>query len=247
MQLTELISDPCWFPAALDSKAETMTFARVDRNSLSAEPFLDQRMSGSVTGYETAGLAAVIGAVAQQRQSTPTFLFHSAFCCSTLLARSLDQHGTTLALKEPDILMGLANAIRVDAELRKSAQRSDALVRTVFTLLSRNFSSAENVLVKPTNSANNLLPFAIAAGAPVLLLYGGLRSFLVSVLKKGEACKSFVRQQYNIFALDSVGVAAIPQRQAVGFTDLQIAATVWRHQMELFQRAIDSSARKQLT
>jgi hypothetical protein len=48
----------------------------------------------------------------------------------------------------------------------------------------------------------------------VLVLHGDLRSFLVSVLKKGEACKAFVRTQYNIFGLDSGALASIPEQVA---------------------------------
>lgn len=245
-QLPELLKNPAWFPAAIDTKAGTLGFARINRDSLSQEAFLDQRMAGSVTAQETAGLAEVIAGLSGRQQTAPAFIFHTAFCCSTLLARALDAPGTALALKEPDVLMGLANVLRVDEELRRSRDRSEALVHTIFGLLGRRFTGDERVLVKPTNAANNLLPDAVRSGAPIVLLYGDLRSFLVSVLKKGEACKSFVRQQYNIFALDADGLAAIPQRQAVAFTDLQAATAVWRHQMELFQRTLAASRREQV-
>ena len=246
VQLPELLNDPAWFPASIDSKAGTLGFARIDRNSLSQEAFLDQRMAGSVTARETAGLAEVISGLSGQQQAAPAFIFHTAFCCSTLLARALDAPGAALALKEPDVLMGLANALRIDEEVRRSSNRAETLVQSIFGLLARRFASGERILVKPTNAANNLLPDAVRCGARIVLLYGDLRSFLVSVLKKGEACKSFVRQQYNIFALDAEGLATIPQRQAVAFTDLQAATAVWRHQMELFQRILAASRREQV-
>lgn len=223
-----------------------MTFARIDRDSLSREAFLDQRMSGSIEGTQSARLQDVVAAFSGRQTDAPVFVFHSAFCCSTLLARALDRPGVALSLKEPDVLMGLANALRVDESLLGSKGRTDALVRAVFSLLARRFSPDECILIKPTNAANNLLPYAALTGARIVLLYGGLRDFLVSVLKKGEACKSFVRQQYNIFALDPEGLAAIPQRQAVAFTDLQAAAVVWRHQMEMFQRSLVSGPRDQV-
>ena len=244
-QLPELLNDPAWFPAAIDTKAGTLGFAHIDRDSLSKEAFLDQRMAGSVTARETVGLAEVIAAFSSQQKRVPAFIFHTAFCCSTLLARALDAPGTALALKEPDVLMGLANILRVDAELRQSPERAEALLHTIFGLLARRFAIDERILVKPTNAANNLLPSAVRSGARAVLLYGDLRSFLVSVLKKGEACKAFVRQQYNIFSLDADGLAAIPQRQAVAFTDLQAATVVLRHQMELFQRTLAASRREQ--
>jgi len=230
----------------LNTKAGTLCFNRIDRDSLSREAFLDQRMAGSVTARETASLSDVIAAVSSEVKPTPAFIFHSAFCCSTLLAKALDLPGTAISLKEPEVLMGLANAHRVDKQVRQSSIRAKALVHTIFILLARQFTPTVRVLIKPTNSANNLLPDAIATGAQVLLLYGDLRSFLVSVLKKGEACKSFVRQQYNIFALDAKGLAGIPARQAISFTDLQAAAVVWRHQMELFQRTLEATAHGQV-
>jgi hypothetical protein len=243
--LPELLDDPAWFPAALDTRAATISFARISRDALSREAFLDQRMDGSVTGRETVSLADIVAAVADQQHKPPAFIFHSAFCCSTLLASALDVPDSVLALKEPNILMDLANALRVDVEARQSHKHAEALVQAVFALLATSSANNEAILIKPTNAANNLLPYAIKSGAPVLLLYGSLRSFLVSVLKKGEACKSFVRGQYNIFALDTEGLAAIPQRKAVAFTDLQAAALVWRHQLELFQRTLAASEREQ--
>jgi hypothetical protein len=245
-QLDELLGDPCWFPTALDSGAGTIRFGHIDRDTLASESFLDERMHGAITRWESASLSAVVSALESEQRKAPPFVFHTAFCCSTLLARALDQPGVAFALKEPDILMSLANALRVDEQLQQSPARMSALVRTVFGLLGRRFTADELVLIKPTNSANNLIPYAVETGARVILLYGGLRDYLISVLKKGEACKSFVRQQYNIFALDPKGLGAIPQRQAVAFTDLQACAMVWRHQMELFQRVLSSAPQGQV-
>ena len=98
------------------------------------------------------------------------------------------------------------------------------------------------VLVKPTNAANNLLPDWQVREARVLLMHAELEDFLVSVLKKGEACKSFVRTQYNVFSLDGTGLSRIPQRQAMTFTDLQVATLVWRHQLEGFFLAMRRGA-----
>ena len=39
----------------------------------------------------------------------PHFIFHSAFCCSTLLARAFDIEGQSIGLKEPTILTWRAN------------------------------------------------------------------------------------------------------------------------------------------
>jgi hypothetical protein len=242
LPLAELLQDPGWLPTALGQDCQTIQFGRVSREVLSQEAFLDQRMSDSVSATQTHALNDVIAQSGEPLSQQPAFIFHGAFCCSTLLARALDVPGQCLALKEPDVLMGLANALRTQTD----AVANDTLTNVVLGLLARRFSSDEAVVIKPTNSANNLLPQVVGRGAKALLLYGDLRSFLVSVLKKGEACKAFVRTQYNIFSLDGGGLANIPSRQAMTFTDLQVAALVWRHQLEWFQQTLVASPASQV-
>jgi hypothetical protein len=237
-----MLDTPCWFPAALGSDFQSLTFAHLERETLSKEAFLDHRMSHSVLAWESAPVSEVIQHAAKLPATPPAFIFHSAFCCSTLLARALDVPGKSVALKEPDVLMGLANAVRVGGPEVDSKK----LTTLIFSLLARRFEANEFVVIKPTNAANNLLRPAIQSGAPVLILYGDLRSFLVSVLKKGEACKAFVRNQYNIFKLDPGGLASIPDRQAMTFTDLQVAALVWRHQLERFGQIVSDCSANQV-
>tara|TARA_R110002096_G_scaffold377527_2_gene571357 strand:- start:261 stop:1319 length:1059 start_codon:yes stop_codon:yes gene_type:complete len=242
--LDALLADPEWFPETLDTSGDMIRFARVTAAGLRATPFLDQRMAPIVTDRREAPLSQAVKTWRSdkaRKTHTPAFIFHSAFCCSTLLARALDAPGTCLALKEPDILMALANALRVDETLKRDARAANQIVDFIFELLGRRFTGGERILLKPTNSANNLLPHALRLKAPSLALYGDLRSFLVSVIKKGEPCKAFVRLQYNIFSLDPGGLSAIPHRQAMGLTDLQVAAMIWRHQLELFTRELEQS------
>ena len=236
--VSALARDPAWFPHALDANRRLLALARIDRTGLSNEPFLDQRMEKSVTGSMSAPFDALVAAA--PANPPPSFIFHTAFCCSTLMAKALDSNGAVLALKEPNVLMEAANVLRMAKGAGVETARKT--VSATVNLLARPHQPGEGILIKPTNTANNIAPSIVASGAPVILLYGDLRGFLLSVLKKGEACKAFTRKQYTIFALDGEGVAAIPERQALGFTDLQIAALVWRHQMEMFARILSSGA-----
>lgn len=237
----ELIADPAWFPCALDAEQDRIDFVRAGRPMLAREAFLDERAFGGLSQVR-ASLSELLSRSASIRTQPAAFIFHSAFCCSTLLARALDAPGQVLALKEPNIAMELANALRVSARVKNSPEYANAICALVFRLLARPFVPGERVVIKATNAANNLLPSAIEQGSRILILYGPLRSFLVSVLKKGEPGRAFVRKQYNIFSLDAGGLGAIPARQAMGFTDLQVAALVWRSQMEAFHEQLQNSS-----
>lgn len=236
-----IIENAEWLPLAYDRARDVIRFGRIPREALSREAFLDQRMAGSILETADLSLSETAGALDSAAPAPlPAFIFHTSFCCSTLLARALDAPGAVIALKEPNILLDIANALRVDEALRREPKRTARLVRAILRLLARPRAGELRVLVKPTNAANTLLDHARAAGAPSLLLYGGLRDYLVSILKKGEEGRSFVRQQFNIFALDAGGLSQIPHRQSIALTDLQIAAIVWRHQIEHFARALSA-------
>ncbi len=224
------LPDPTWFPIGFDLKADTLTFLKTDRQALSGAAFLDQRFYPSTPEIKAIALTA---AMQKPVKSDPVnWIFHTAFCCSTLMARALDIPDKSLALKEPDILMQLANARRMAAQTGTSEKTLTALEALVLNLLGRRFSPEEAIIIKPTNPANPLIDLALSRGETCLFMVSSLEDFLISVIKKGEACRSFVRTLYNIFALDPSSLSRIPQRQALTFTDLQIAALVWHHQVQ---------------
>lgn len=130
--------------------------------------------------------------------------------------------------------MSLANAKRMMPRAGRPVSEYSALFKLIMTLLARPHRDGEKVIVKATNSANNLLEDIVHAKSAALLMYASLEDFLISVLKKGEPCKSFIRTQYNIFTLDPGALANIPARKAMTLTDLQVASLVWRHQLEMF-------------
>ncbi len=237
----DIVKDPTWLPAAFDRGSGTIRFAKLPREALAGESFLDQRMAGAATQWADLPSSAVTEAVAATgKPKPPAFIFHTSFCCSTLIARALDAPGAVLALKEPNILLDIANAARADERWKHDAQAFARLVDAVIALLARPHPGETSVVIKPTNAANSLIHFAVGAGAPVLLLHGGLKDYLISILKKGEEGRAFVRAQFNIFSHDGGGLSAIPQRQAMAFTDLQVAALVWRHQIEAFAATLST-------
>lgn len=238
---SDLATDASWLPHKLDMARRVISFGQFSRGKLSQGSFLDYRIENAASGWAEASFDDLFANAAALKAAKPLFLFHTSYCCSTLLARALDRPGEVLALKEPEIIMGLSNAYRL-AQSQDEFDEVHRLRDLLLSLIARPHEGDECVLVKPTNAANNLFPILASLGIPMILLYGDLRGFLASVIKKGDPCKTLIRQIYRVYAMDNIGVAAIPQRDALALTDLQIAALVWRHQVEMFNAVLGASS-----
>jgi hypothetical protein len=165
------------------------------------------------------------------------FIWHTAFCCSTLIARALDCEGRNLSLKEPGILLTLAEAKRQNA-IGSGKPFSYRFAETVFRLLYRPFHDGEKVTIKPPNFANHALREAIQlTQGRHLFLFSDCRSFLVSVAKKRDYGRTFARDLFARIVGDGGNEQqAWPLTEAFRLTDLRAAAIAWHMQIAEFQR-----------
>jgi hypothetical protein len=169
------------------------------------------------------------------------FIFHSAFCCSTLLANGLDRAGLATSLKEPVILNDLVGWRQRGATGRQIAEVLDCAL----TLLARPFAAGEAVIVKPSNVVNGLAPLILRMrpDARALLLYAPLPMFLTSIAKKGLDGRMWVRNLFMRLRTD--GLAArlgFDDKEFFSQTDLQIAASAWLAQQALFAEMMTAAA-----
>ncbi len=161
------------------------------------------------------------------------FIWHTSFCASTLLSACLDSPGRCLALKEPRVLVILAY-------LKRSGQlaRFPDLARSMFSLLGRRFDADEQILIKPSNGANTLVVEAAAlTQGRMLLLYSDCESFVLSMAKQGNAGFAYVRDLFASLAPEGHPLARWPAADLLRLTDLELAALVWRMQMDFMQAA----------
>lgn len=228
----DILFDPHWFPVHFDINADTITFLKTDRDQLSAGSFLDQRFYRQEDIFQAVRLSDALQIVKGADGKDIEWIFHTAFCCSTLIARALDVPGKVLALKEPNILMQLSNAQRMASTSGHTPEQIRRLHDLIMALLGRRFAKNEKILIKPSNAANYIMPQVLSSGARSIFMTSSLEAFLISVIRKGEECLSFVRILFNIFHLDQTGLSKISERDALKLTDLQIAALVWQHQHE---------------
>jgi hypothetical protein len=221
--------DPQLFLHDLDLNAGRAGFARTNRASLSAEPFLDHRWRASDRIDASLSLAQL--PVADEPSPRIDFIWHTSFCASTLLAACLDAPGRCLALKEPRVLVLLA-------AMKRSGRLDEGLARAAFGLLGRRFDADEAVLIKPSNSANALITEAAAlTRGRMLLLYSDCESFVLSIARQGRAGFAYVRDLFRSLAADGHPAARWPAAELLRLTDLELAALVWRMQMDAMEAA----------
>lgn len=224
------LRDPAWFLHDIAPGSGQAGFVSTDRACLSAEPFLDHRWRAPDSADQTMPLAALPPPAETPRLS---FIWHTSFCASTLLAACLDTPGRCLALKEPRALVILA-ALKRNGGLGPGA----SLARSVFGLMARRFEADEQILIKPSNGANALIPEAAAlTQGRMLLLYSDCESFVLSMARQGRSGFAYVRERFASLAADGHPVSSWPAGQLLRLTDLELAALVWRMEMDLLHAA----------
>lgn len=230
----DIAADPDWLPHSFNADGAELTFVRVQRAERDALMFLsDEHFTGR---FAKATLpAAAIAAEAERVTPAPLhFIFHTAFCSSTLMIRALDIPGTSLGLKEPDVLINLANRL-VHSDDPANRDR----LRLVLRLLARPYGGQEKVIVKPTNFANRLLLPALEmlAEARAVLLFSDLPTLLRSLVKRGIWGRIWARKLYRSAAAWAPIDTGFDAGEIFELTDLQVAGLAWLMQVRQFDLA----------
>lgn len=213
-----LAADPCWLPHAFDPARNVLIFKRLPRERLGASAFLADIARES--GFESAEmpLAALVSA-APSVSAPVTFIFHTAFCRSTLLVRALEVPGISTGLSEPGIIASLAGA----------GPAGQAALGAVAALLARPWGTDEAVFIKPTNHANMLAPALMRAlpRSRAVLMTNPLPSFLAAVVRKGMMGRRWGRQLY-LEMMSYAGMdLGLDGREQFLMTDLQATGLAW--------------------
>lgn len=217
-----VLADARWLPTHLDRSRAELEFRWLPREAQAAIPFLTSQYIGP-TGAAAVRLKLSALPEATRSAARPVhYIFHSAFCCSTLIARALDLPGVAIGLKEPQILNELAATMR-------SGQVSGELLDRVTALLGRPFGPGEAVVVKPSNEANGLIEPLLRNDqrSKAVFLYAPLGRFLRSVAAKGMWGRIWGRRLLASLRQASPGPFGFDDGELFQQTDLQIAALAW--------------------
>lgn len=247
----DLCRNPAWHLYDLDLQRGELHFLEVTADTFRVSAFLDKRIA--YTGERLHGFPLETVAAALREHAVPTahtgFLFHSSFCCSSLLARSLQVEGRTLVLREPWVLRRLGDlkhglATRDQAWYPQGPQFLDLALH----LLSKTWVPGERVVLKPTHVANNLAAdmLKLRPQANGLLLYSSLESFLISNLKKNDDTKAKTGAMLELFVQDTDYARRVPGVGSSSLDYLQSQAVIWHAQMLLFRELLASEAGSRL-
>lgn len=225
------LNDAQWLAHRHVEGQDRIRFLQVPRADHRRAPFLTDEYLGTGRAMHDLAVADCLAGTAPRRMG---FLFHSAFCGSTMLLSALDRPGVAMGLSEPVLLNDLVGFRRRGAQPAAVARLADAATR----LLARPFEHGEMVVVKPSNVLNPLaeLLLALRADANAVLLHAPLETFLVSVVRKGLWCRLWVRELLEGFLTDRAVDLGFDSRDYFRQSDLQVAATGWLAQHALFHK-----------
>jgi hypothetical protein len=232
--LAAIAADSTWLANRYDESQDAIHFVRLTREEHRAVTFItDDYIPAEAPRLvlRRGDVAAAAGPPAPLH-----FVFHSAYCCSTVLARAFDIEGISMGLKEPLILNDMVGWRRRGAEPRALA----GVLDDVLTLLARPFSPREAVVVKPSNVLNSIAPAMLGARpqSRAILLYAPLPDFLRSIARKGLWGRRWARELFIGQLRDGMVDLGLAEQHYLDLTDLQVAAAGWLAQQDVFNRLI---------
>lgn len=224
-------ADPQWLAHRYEAQRDQVLFRFVPRAMHADGPFLTDELVGAQPSHVADRAAGV--AAARAHAAPLHFIFHSAFCASTLLVRALDRPGVAMGLSEPVLLNDVTG-------IRRRGERTGAdlarLLDDAMALLARPWGAGESVVVKPSNilCALQRPMLALRPEARAVLLYAPLRVFLTSVARKGLWCRLWVRELLEGLLRDGLVNLGFAPDDFLRMSDLQVAAVGWLAQHRQF-------------
>jgi hypothetical protein len=239
LKARDILGDFGWFPEDYAPGTKSISFVRTDAATLAQQTFLDQRWNRTGRARTTLTLDAIASEIPEEAPLPEmNFIWHTSFCCSTLIAAALQVANRNLSLKEPIVLATAANMKRAAAF--DGAQVHPRLFEIVFRLLARRPESDAAITVKPSNFANILVRDAARlTSGKSLFLYSDLPSFLISVAKSGLQLSKYARRLFFGILRDEGKPMRWSAAELFQMSDLEVAAIAWHMQIAEFRRSWD--------
>jgi hypothetical protein len=234
--VAELFLSPALYPLTLSADHAKVEFVRMTADSYKNSSFLDDRICRADECSTSASLDDLIAYRATHRSHPQVglhYVFHSAFCGSTLLSRYLEASNDVLVLREPLILTILET---LTPQRYDFFPRWPAALDVAMALLTRPFPETRSVVVKLNDTCitegPDLLDWDPAATAT--FLYSNLPMFISQVLKAPERLQWIYDRAHHL--KDIIAAHHYPKPNAGKFDHATACAFVWSTYMLLYRK-----------
>jgi hypothetical protein len=246
--VNDLVHNPDYLAYGFDFGTENVVFLPIRRDEIREVSCLKKEFIDPDRQFVQVPLAELVGLVESPPQglvdNPPRFIFHTAYCASTFLSRCLDVEGSSVSLREPQLLLDAANAKRMQWQSKTTKLDHRHFPTLALALLQKHATASEKLVIKPVNSVNNIIPELLQLASPArsLMLYTDARNFVLSTLKKGEGGKQTIRSMFDLLRCDFPHLSNLQLTHAIHMTDLRISMTLWRLQLEQAEAALQQFA-----
>ena len=234
------MTDPGYFPVHIDFARDRLVFVEADRNRLASLPFVDGRFPMTDGTAVEIRLSDALEAHWIKPAGPDRFIFHVAFCGSTLLATLLDVPGRSFGQREPQLLNIIADASR--SQPASSVASALGLTRS---MLRRPWRAGERNFCKPSNWANNLIPILTRNPQHIrpLFIVIDSRDYLVAMFRGGRERVEYVYRATRHLLGQGTGDDALwEEAMRSPAAGLDVAARIGlislHHQLDLFKDAL---------
>lgn len=169
-------------------------------------------------------------------------IFHSAFCCSTLLSNLIDYKNRTLVLREPMAYLQLANWKRTIDDNASMNVSPDYiyLLNAVSSTMAEGFCEEENIAIKHHNLVSYIIDDILLSNenARGVYIYSDIKSFMVSVLKSDRR-REWLRNQLSISHKDADITGGVKKINISELDEVTAAAYLWLLNVAKYLRAAE--------
>lgn len=233
--LASLGTSPDLFPVHIDFAQQRLRLVKMSQRWYRESVFLDPPRIFGRYAVDMSFAAFEHWMTADEPQAA-AFIFHTAFCGSTLMSQLLDALYETLPLREPEALGNLLAYLRIP---QVPEQHKRATFGPVMQLLARRYEPTQMAIIKANDYCNPMAREILHrdSRAPLLFMYAPLEEFVVACLRV-PARRDWIRQRCN--AARAMAVQLLPAAQEFvlapdGFSDM--AAFYWAYNIALYHQA----------
>lgn len=232
--IKSLMVSPAMYAFGLSKSNEDVLLRTMQRHHFHQSTFLHSLIQSEDDLVYSVPLAKVLEQLntITSPQRPIHFIFHFAFCGSTLLSRCIDVPGKSLVFREPYLLHQLSDFARASQIALQYPMTQ--LMNLAMHTFQKTFASTEVPIVKATDSCAVLAARCLQfhPDSRGIVLYQPLPAFLLATLKTARR-RNFIRGM-KARALDDLQSVGILLDEITTLSDAEMTGLVWFSLMHKF-------------